>query len=112
MQSNKLQLMIYGQDISPFTEVTIESVTGNSHLNKTSVKVVSVETTDNPNYLFLNLDLNKTKPAVLKLVFKKQSGETLAPIHYELKQRSKNSQNRKGFAPKDVVYLITPDRFV
>ncbi|HKL33001.1 MAG TPA: alpha-amylase family glycosyl hydrolase, partial [Tangfeifania sp.] len=65
-----------------------------------------------PNYLFIDLKLSENaKPGSFDLLFQKEN-ETIETYKYELKARKKGSASRKGFDQSDVIYLITPDRFV
>jgi len=96
-----LQLMVYGERIS---ETRPE-------IKYPGVELVSTASVDNPNYLFLDLRLSPdTKPGKFEIAFK-QNGKTVVTTTYELKSREKNSAQRVGFNPSDVMYLIMPDRF-
>ena len=102
MKSPDLQLMVYGENISE-TDVSLEYP---------GVELVSVAKVQNPNYLFIDLKLSETvKPGSFELLFQKEN-ETVETYKYELKAREKGSASRKGFDQSDVIYLITPDRFV
>ncbi|SHI35525.1 Glycosidase [Tangfeifania diversioriginum] len=102
MKSPDLQLMVYGENISE-TDVSLEYP---------GVELVSVAKVQNPNYLFIDLKLSETvKPGSFVLLFQKEN-ETVETYKYELKAREKGSASRKGFDQSDVIYLITPDRFV
>lgn len=46
----------------------------------------------------------------MELQFQKD-GKTAYKVSYPLLKRNENSAERKGFISKDVIYLITPDRF-
>lgn len=100
MNNNSLQIMIHGDNIGR-TKPSINP--------KYNVKLDSVVRTDNPNYLFLYLDIKNAKPGMFQI----DLGYTSKVYHidYELKQRNPNSRNRKGFDESDVFYLIMPDRF-
>jgi glycosidase len=101
MKNQKLQLMVYGQNIS----------SANVSINYNGVILESVEKVENSNYLFLNLTINTdAKTGKLPIEFKFIKGKLLV-IQYELKDREKGSAERKGFDNSDVVYLIVPDRF-
>ncbi len=101
MKNQKLQLMVYGQNIS----------TANVSINYKGVILESIEKVENPNYLFLNLTINSDAVSgKLPIEFKFPKGKPLV-IQYELKDREKGSAERKGFDNSDVVYLIVPDRF-
>ncbi|WP_372950504.1 glycoside hydrolase family 13 protein [Mariniphaga sp.] len=102
MKSPDLQLMVYGNNISE-TKVSLEYP---------GVTLYSVSKVQNPNYLFINLKLDKNvKPGNFDIQFNKD-GKTVESYSYELKAREKNSAEREGFNTSDVIYLITPDRFV
>ncbi len=101
MQNPKLQLLIYGENISeyavniPDKEMILDSVTK----------------TENPNYLFLNFDFSRVNRANdFKIKLEKKGVKSLS-IDYKLKQRKSNSANRNSFDSSDVIYLIMPDRF-
>ncbi len=100
MQNTQLQLMIYGENISELTPKIA---------NKTVV-INEIIKTENPNYLFIDLELSNAKSGNFKIDFYKSS-KRVYTYHYELKQRKKNSESRYGFDSSDVIYLIMPDRF-
>ena len=102
MKSPDLQLMIYGESIAT-TEVSLEYP---------GVTLYSVSKVENPNYLFIDLKLDKNvKPGSFDIQFKKD-GKNVESYSYELKARETGSAERMGFNTSDVIYLITPDRFV
>lgn len=98
------QIMVYGKDIAKYN-VTIPS-------DKLTLDESS--TTSNPNYLFLTVrtTLDAT-PGTVDIVFEhvEEPGKSFS-IEYPLLARESNSNGREGFNSKDVIYLITPDRFV
>lgn len=101
MASPELQIMVYGENIG----------SSNVSLNYPGVVLKKAEQTDNQNYVFLHLELAAdVKPGSFNIVFQKD-GQTLASYNYELKERLSGSAQRTGFSAKDVIYLITPDRF-
>src|SRR6056297_1720638 len=102
MKSTHLQLMVYGENISE-TNVSLEYP---------GVELISVSKVQNPSYLFIDLKLSENaKPGSFDLLFQKEN-ETIETYKYELKAREKGSAERTGFNSSDVIYLITPDRFV
>jgi glycosidase len=102
MKSPDLQLMVYGENISE-TNVSLEYP---------GVELISVSKVQNPNYLFIDLKLSETvKPGSFDLLFQKEN-EAVETYNYELKARERGSASRQGFDQSDVIYLITPDRFV
>ncbi len=102
MKSAELQLMVYGENISA-TDVSF---------SYPGIELVSVAKVKNPNYLFIDLKLaENVKPGEFEIQFSKSS-KVVATYTYELKAREKGSASRTGFNGSDVIYLITPDRFV
>jgi neopullulanase len=101
MADPSLQLLVHGQGISKAT-VLIE---------KPGIFLKEVRQTDNPNYLFLDLEIESdAKPGSYNIVFDYQR-EIMATFEYVLKEREPGSRDRQGFGPDDVIYLVMPDRF-
>lgn len=101
MKNPKLQLMVHGENIA---ETKPE-------LNYPGVEVAAVTSLQNPNYLFIDLELAPdVKPGTFDISFN-QRGKSKASYRYELKERADGSAERQGFNTTDVLYLITPDRF-
>lgn len=102
MKNPDLQLMIYGEDISK-TDVVIDYP---------GVTLEATTKVENPNYLFVDLKLAKdVKAGEFEIQFK-QGDKVVDSYNYELWDREQGSANREGFNSSDVIYLITPDRFV
>lgn len=80
-------------------------------INYQGVSIKKVHKADSPNYLFLDLNIDKsTKAGTFDIVFKFKNGKE-EKFTYQLKPRTKSAENYIGFNSSDVVYLITPDRF-
>lgn len=99
MHNPKLQLMIYGKDIASFQP----------SISNKSIEITGIIKTENPNYLFIDLNFEKSTAGTFDILLKK--GKKELKYTYELKQREPNSAKRKGFDSSDVVYLLMPDRF-
>ncbi len=101
MKNNELQLMLHGKNISN-TKVNIEYP---------GVKLTSIEKSDNPNYLFVNLKIGpETKAGQINISLSKSGGiDTI--IKYPLLSRPTDKIRQQGFSSGDAIYLITPDRF-
>ncbi|MFY7665468.1 glycoside hydrolase family 13 protein [Flavobacterium sp.] len=97
MKKTELQLMLYGKNI------------GNAVVTCDKATVVGVIRTENPNYLFVNLDLKNVPAGFIELSL--TQGKKVEKRTYELRARRKDSANRKGFDSSDVMYLLMPDRF-
>lgn len=101
MKDSRLQLMVHGQRIANLEPaITYPGVT-----------VRGVIRTDNPNYLFIDLELAPdVRPGRFRIEFRHQ-GSPVTSHEYRLQAREPDSAARKGFSPADVIYLVTPDRF-
>ena len=99
MKNPELQIMVYGPGI------------GEAHVSVDypGVRLKETVKTENPNYLFLYLDIEEdAAPGRMDLSFE-TAGETIVRS-YELLPRS-TKPGAMGFSGADVLYLITPDRF-
>jgi glycosidase len=100
-EDKALQLMVKGPDIGNF-EASVQDK---------KVRLLKIHSANSPNYLFLDLEIPAdASPGSIEIKFHK-GGEFSFSIPYELKERAKNSEDYIGFSSKDVIYLITPDRF-
>lgn len=101
MKNPSLQLMVHGENISA-TKVLVDYE---------GVVLKSVTSVENPNFLFIDLQLSRgVKPGEFDISFKKDE-KTVESFTYELKKRQPGSAEREGFKNSDVMYLIMPDRF-
>lgn len=100
MKQTKLQLLVHGDHIALTTV----------RLAYPGVKLVKANKVENPNYLFLDLEISSaTKPGKFPIEFS-QNGVKLTYV-YELKKRDKSPNRHQGVTNKDFIYLIMPDRF-
>ncbi len=100
MKESKLQLMVYGKAISE----------SDLSLDYDGVTVEKLTKVENPNYLFVDLNIAETaKAGKLNLRFKK--GKKSIDHIYELRAREMRENAQTGLDASDVVYLIMPDRF-
>ncbi len=101
MKNNKVQLLVQHKNIQQ-AQVSI---------NNKSITIEAVHKADSPNYLFIDLAFAENTPSgAFAIEFKMPSGKKLNAA-YELKERTKKAEDYIGFSSKDVIYLITPDRF-
>jgi glycosidase len=100
-ENPNLQLMVYGDDITLLTPV----------VEYEGVTIQSITRAQSPNCLFVDLMIaTDTKPGSFDIQFK--SGKKVVSTYkYVLNERSKGSEQRKGFNNSDVMYLLFPDRF-
>ena len=96
----ELQLMVYGPAISDLTP----------SIEYPGVSIKRVEHTDNPNYLFIYLDIADTaKAGSFDINFR---GDKAAITHpYTLKSKNPDPAYTQGFSGSDTIYLLAPDRF-
>jgi neopullulanase len=101
MKQPTLQLMVHGERIAELAPAVAYP----------GVRITGVERTDNPNYLFVDLDIGKsTRPGELTLQFKR--GKDVVVSHpYRLEARRPHSAQRRSFDSGDAIYLIVPDRY-
>lgn len=96
MKNTKLQILLYGNEISDC----------NVKLKNSTAKLIDINKTDNPDYLFLNIDLKGVTASSIQIEL--QKGKEVKTISYQLK---KKELHQKEISSKDVVYLLMPDRF-
>lgn len=101
MKHSKVQVIMYGENIGGL----------DVEMNYEGVQLKRIQKTDNPNYLFVYMDItSKARPGKFDILLTK-NGETELSYTYELKQRKKGSALREGFNSSDAMYLLFPDRF-
>ena len=98
MNLTSVQLLFYGENISDY-EVSSKDIT-----------IVNVERTENPNYLFVNVNFEGLSAGEYSFKFKKKGSKSFTKA-FALKERDANSKERESFNSSDLVYLIMPDRF-
>jgi glycosidase len=98
MKETSLQLMVYGKEIGSFNVFT----------DYPGVKITTLVKTNNPNYLFVNLNISSnTLPGNITLIFTR--GKQKLTYNYLLLAHP--SEPAMGFNTSDVIYLLMPDRF-
>jgi len=101
MNNPELQILIHGDGISAYTP----------EIEYNGVIIKDIEKVENPNYLFINVSIDKnTQPGTFPIVFK-TGKKTVATYNYELLARNTKTNIHQGFDASDVIYLIMPDRF-
>ena len=102
MKNPELQLMVYGKNIGDL----------NPSINYKGVTIKQVIKVQNPNYLFIDLIVAETAQAGKFSITFKHHEEVVATHTYNLFPRAEGAANLPGFNNEDVLYLITPDRYV
>ena len=72
-----------------------------------TIHITATKTSPNGHWAILTLDTQSARPETLRLTATTPTGTATVP--YILKPRRKELP--QGFSPKDVMYLIMPDRF-
>ena len=98
MTNNQVQIMFYGKNIAQ-NAVTVSN----------GVVINQIQKTENPNYVFVTIDLKNVSAQDLIFTFK--NGKKSFNQSYAIKKRKENSRFRKSFDASDMMYLIMPDRF-
>ena len=99
MNNPDLQVMFYGKNIAEY-QVSSEG----------KFVIKGITKTENPNYIFVNIDTQDLTSGEILFHFKKKT-KTVFTKAYSLKEREKNSATRSSYTAADVMYLIMPDRF-
>ncbi|MCL7753268.1 glycoside hydrolase family 13 protein [Polaribacter sp. Z022] len=100
-KDTSLQLLVKEENISNATPT----------ISYTGVTINKVNKAKSPNYLFIDLNIDKSTIAgKFDIVFSFKNG-TKKTHTYELKSREKSADDYVGFNSSDAIYLITPDRF-
>lgn len=110
LKDNNLQLMIRGEGVAnkvPMIKMTPAGIT-----LAEGMTLKSIQRTENPNYIFLNITINATaKPGIRNI----QLGPKDKGLQFSYELVQKNKQNGKtrtqGVSAADFVYLLMPDRF-
>lgn len=102
MTHNELQILVYGKDISTLTPV----------VQSDKMKLKKTVSVENPNYLFLYVEVPAgSRAGKVPIQFFRKDSLILEYV-YGLLDRPIDPSTIKGFDTSDVLYLITPDRFV
>jgi len=101
MAHRRVELMIHDRNIGSY-DVAINEYEG--------VEIVQVSRVENPNYLFVELDIGPgTQAGTLQITLSKDREYKI--YNYELLERNRDPQRIQGLDPSDFIYLIMPDRF-
>ena len=102
MEYSTVQLLVQGTDISAY-DVTIDYP---------GVTLTEVHKADNPDFLFLDLEMAENlKAGKMEILFSAPKKKKIK-YEFEFKEREKYSKAFQGLDQNDIMYLITPDRFV
>ena len=98
-EHSTVQLMVYGEDVASLTP----------RVDHAGVALRQARRTGNPNYLFLDLAIDReAAPGAFDIRFEGDAGGLAR--RYELRARGAPERTR-GFSSADAIYLVTPDRY-
>ena len=96
----ELQLLVYGEDVG----------SARVQLDYPGVYLRHTISVENPDYLFVYLDLTEdAEPGSFAITFTK--GDSQLTHTYTLHERQLSDIRHQGFDSSDVIYLLMPDRF-
>lgn len=102
MVDERLQLLIKGENIS----------SASVSITYPGVEIASVTPAENKDFLFVDLRVGpEARPGTMKIDFTYGRRGKLQH-NYELRSRGNSADLHQGLDQGDVIYLITPDRFV
>jgi len=97
MKHNKVQLMVYGEELSELK------------IDKGELKITGIHEVENGNYLFVDVDLSDVKAGDYEILI--SNGNSNTKINFPIYERVQSSNIHQGFSKEDVIYLLMPDRF-
>lgn len=101
MKNPQLQLLVHGPNIAA-TSVSFKYP---------GVKLVKVHKVENPNYLFIDLEVGSAaKAGSFRITFSKPGQQPIS-YTYRLNKRDTSAGRIQGVNSSDLIYLIMPDRF-
>ncbi|MCQ2310256.1 MAG: alpha-amylase family glycosyl hydrolase [Paludibacteraceae bacterium] len=99
-----LTLMVYGEDLQG-ASVTVDNAQCTMHDGGLIIK--QVRNADSKNYLFIDLDVRLAGTYIFTL----KNGRKKTRFTYEIYERKVSNCIHESFSSKDMIYLLTPDRF-
>jgi glycosidase len=87
------------------------SLTEKVELEAKGISIKSISSTPNPGYLRITLEVKPSAQAQ-EIVLSFYNGNKKRKITYPFQARSIKNKQLMGLNPADLIYLITPDRFV
>lgn len=100
MKYDTVQLMFYGKNLNDIRAFSTSP----------GIEILKTHNRENSSYLFVDLKIAGDARAGEKEIILFGKNDTIQ-ISFPLLEREKCADCFKGFYPKDIIYLITPDRF-
>ncbi|MBI3125568.1 MAG: cyclomaltodextrinase N-terminal domain-containing protein [Ignavibacteriales bacterium] len=100
MKHNKIQLMVYGNNLNNVS----------ARFDDSKIKVTKVHKIINASYAFIDIEVpSNLTPKDYQLILTK--GKEKSSFTFPILKREDAANRFKGFTQTDVIYLIMPDRF-
>jgi len=100
MKWNKIQLMIYGENLDNIS----------ASFNSPDLRISTIHQIENKTYAFIDVEIAPNLiPGKYDLTISKDGKQKI--ISYSILKREKSDGKFQGFNQKDILYLITPDRY-
>lgn len=101
MVHHRIELLVYGQQVA-LSQVTLDHPGAILH---------GVTRTDNPNYVFLDVEFvpGEIQVGEVPIVFTYRNKSLV--VAYQIQARKSDNKRIQGIGPEDLIYLIMPDRF-
>ncbi|KAF0141376.1 MAG: Alpha-amylase [Stygiobacter sp.] len=100
MKHNKIQLMVYGNNLNNVS----------ARFDDSKIKVTKVHKIKNASYAFIDIEVpSNLTPKDYQLILTK--GKEKSSFTFPILKREDAANRFKGFTQTDVIYLIMPDRF-
>jgi len=101
MSRTRVQLMIYGNNLQNLS----------AQFENNQIKILKIYNLENPAYDFIDIEIpDSLAPGNYRLTLSNESGSVSAD--YPVFAKKSDSLRHRGFDQSDIIYLITPDRFV
>ncbi len=100
MKYNNIQLMLYGENLN------IDS----AFCETDGIRINKISNNENKSYAFMDIEINENASPgnyIIKII----NGNDEENITFPLYGRDTSLTIHQGFSSKDIIYLITPDRF-
>jgi glycosidase len=101
MKYNRVQIMVYGSGL-----INIKA-----KFNTDDLKIENIHQTENSSYAFIDINV-PTGIASDAYILEISNGQSEVQVNFPILSREKYGSGHQGFDPSDIIYLITPDRFV
>lgn len=102
MTDSRLQILLHGENIGQCSVSLAESQ---------GIELLSTQRVENPNYLFVYVDLKAAQPQTFQIELT-QPGASAPSIRQPYQLLARDGHKPDPFGPQDVLYLLMPDRFI